>query len=100
MKKIQSILSLFLASVFLLSACQKSDPTPKEETVPEKQEEQQEEAPLEPVEPFDSASYTNAMMLEDYDFFWTTLEENCAPLGALKEVAGANLGQWKEEYRQ
>ncbi len=52
---------------------------------------------MEPVESFDPASYTNAMMLEDYDFFWTTLEENCAPLGALREVAGVDLEQWKAE---
>ena len=101
-KRLHSILSLLLAGMFLLSACQKSDPAPKEDTVPEKQGEEQkeEEIPLEPVKSFDPASYTNAMMLEDYDFFWTTLEENCAPLGALREVAGADLDQWKEEYRQ
>ena len=100
-KRLHSILSLLLAGMFLLSACQKSDPAPKEDTAPKQQEEQkEEETPLEPVESFDPASYTNAMMLEDYDFFWTTLEENCAPLGALREVAGADLEQWKEEYRQ
>lgn len=101
-KRLHSVLSLLMASVLLLSACQKSDPAPKEDTAPEKQQEEQqeEEVPLEPVESFDPASYTNAMMLEDYDFFWTTLEENCAPLGALREVAGADLDQWKAEYRQ
>ncbi len=100
-KRLHSVLSLLMASVLLLSACQKSDPAPKEDTAPKQQEEQQEEeTPLEPVESFDPASYTNAMMLEDYEFFWTTLEENCAPLGALREVAGADLEQWKEEYRQ
>ena len=93
---------MLLSMLLLLSACQKSDPAPKEDTAPKQQEEEQqeEETPLEPVESFDPASYTNAMMLEDYDFFWTTLEENCAPLGALREVAGADLDQWKEEYRQ
>ena len=101
-KRLHSVLSLLMASVLLLSACQKSDPAPKEDTAPKQQEEEQqeEETPLEPVESFDPSSYTNAMMLEDYDFFWTTLEENCAPLGALREVAGADLEQWKEEYRQ
>lgn len=92
---------MLLAVLLLLSACQKSDSAPKEDTAPKQQEEQkEEETPLEPVESFDPASYTNAMMLEDYDFFWTTLEENCAPLGALREVAGADLDQWKAEYRQ
>lgn len=103
MNQRKRVWSLLLAVLLLLSACQKSDPTPKEDTAPEKQqqeEQQEEEVPLEPVESFDPASYTNAMMLEDYDFFWTTLEENCAPLGALREVAGADLEQWKEEYRQ
>ena len=101
-KRLHSVLSLLLAVLLLLSACQKSDSAPKEDTMPEKQGEEQkeEEIPLEPVESFDPASYTNAMMLEDYDFFWTTLEENCAPLGALREVAGADLDQWKAEYRQ
>ena len=102
MNQRKRVWSLLLAVLLLLSACQKSDPAPKEDTMPEKQGEEQkeEEIPLEPVESFDPASYTNAMMLEDYDFFWTTLEENCAPLGALREVAGADLDQWKEEYRQ
>ena len=101
-KRLHSILSLLLAGMFLLSACQKSDPAPKEDTAPKQQEEEQqeEETPLEPVESFDPASYTNAMMLEDYDFFWTTLEENCAPLGAIREAAGGALDQWKAEYRQ
>ncbi len=31
-KRLHSILSLLLASVLLLSACQKSDPAPKEDT--------------------------------------------------------------------
>ena len=95
--------SLLLAGLVLLSACQKSDPAPKEDTAPEKQkeeEQQEEEIPLEPVESFDPASYTNAMMLEDYEFFWTTLEENCAPLGALREVAGVDLEQIKAEGRE
>lgn len=102
MNQRKRVWSLLLAVLLLLSACQKSDPAPKEDTAPEKQQEEQqeEEVPLEPVESFDPASYTNAMMLEDYDFFWTTLEENCAPLGALREVAGADLDQWKAEYRQ
>lgn len=101
-KRLHSVLSLLMASVLLLSACQKSDPAPKEDTMPEKQGEEQkeEEIPLEPVESFDPSSYTNAMMLEDYDFFWATLEENCAPLGALREVAGVDWDQWKAEYRQ
>ena len=102
MNQRKRVWSLLLAGLVLLSACQKSDPAPKEDTAPKQQEEEQqeEETPLEPVESFDPASYTNAMMLEDYDFFWTTLEENCAPLGALREVAGVDLDQWKEEYRQ
>lgn len=102
MNQRKRVWSLLLAVLLLLSACQKSDPAPKEDTVSEKQEEEQkeEEIPLEPVESFDPSSYANAMMLEDYDFFWTTLKENCAPLGALREVAGADLDQWKEEYRQ
>ena len=101
MNQRKRVWSLLLAVLLLLSACQKSDSAPKEDTAPKQQEEQkEEETPLEPVESFDPASYTNAMMLEDYDFFWTTLEENCAPLGALREVAGADLDQWKAEYRQ
>ena len=70
-KRLHSIFSLLLASVLLLSACQKSDPAPKEDTMPKQQEEEQqeEETPLEPVESFDPSPYTNAMMLEDYDFF-------------------------------
>ena len=97
-KRLHSILSLLLAGLLLLSACQKSDPAPKEDAAPKQQEE--EEIPLEPVESFDPASYTNAMMLEGYDFFWTTLEENCAPLGALREAAGVDLEQIKAEGRE
>ena len=102
MNQRKRVWSLLLAVLLLLSACQKSDPAPKEDTAPEKQEEEQkeEEIPLEPVESFDPSSYTNAMMLEDYDFFWTTLEENCAPLGALREVAGVDLEQIKAEGRE
>ena len=86
MNQRKRVWSLLLAVLLLLSACQKSDPAPKEDTVPEKQEEEQKEAeiPLESVESFDPASYTNAMMLEDYDFFWTALEENCATLGLME----------------
>lgn len=101
MEKIRSLLCLFLTAVVLLSACQKNDSSPQEETSSQKEEEQQkEEITLEPVEAFDSNSYTNAMMLEDYDFFWTTLEENCAALGALQEVAGVDLEQIKTEGRE
>lgn len=101
MEKIRSMLCLFLTAVVLLSACQKNDSSPQEETSSQKEEEQQkEEITLEPVEAFDSNSYTNAMMLEDYDFFWTTLEENCAALGALQEVAGVDLEQIKTEGRE
>ena len=39
-KRLHSILSLLLAGMFLLSACQKSDPAPKEDTAPKQQEEQ------------------------------------------------------------
>ena len=103
MNQRKRVWSLLLAVLLLLSACQKSDPAPKEDTAPEKQEEEQkeEEIPLEPVESFDPSSYATAMMLEDYDFFWTTLEENCAPLGALREVAGAiwSRSKLKEESR-
>ena len=101
MEKIRSLLCLFLTAVVLLSACQKDDSSPQVETSSQKEEEQQkEEITLEPVEAFDSNSYTNAMMLEDYDFFWTTLEENCAALGALQEVAGVDLEQIKTEGRE
>ena len=101
MNQRKRVWSLLLAVLLLLSACQKSDSAPKEDTAPKQQEEQkEEETPLEPVESFDPASYTNAMMLEDYDFFWTTLEENCAPLGALREVAGVDLEQIKAEGRE
>ena len=71
MRKIRSVLCLLLAFVFLLSACQKSDSISSEGGGTKLQKE---------MEVFDPDSYTNAMMLEDYDFFWTTLEENCAPL--------------------
>ena len=102
MNQRKRVWSLLLAVLLLLSACQKSDSAPKEDTAPKQQEEEQqeEEIPLEPVESFDPSSYTNAMMLEDYDFFWTTLEENCAPLGALREVAGVDLEQIKAEGRE
>ena len=102
MEKIRSLLCLFLTAVVLLSACQKNDSSPQEETFSSQKEEEQqkEEITLEPVEAFDSNPYTNAMMLEDYDFFWTTLEENCAALGALQEVAGVDLEQIKTEGRE
>lgn len=71
MNQRKRVWSLLLAVLLLLSACQKSDSAPKEDTAPKQQEEEQqeEEIPLEPVESFDPSSYTNAMMLEDYDFF-------------------------------
>ena len=102
MNQRKRVWSLLLAVLLLLSACQKSDPAPKEDTVPEKREEEQkeEEIPLEPVESFDPASYTNAMMLEDYDFFWTTLEENCATLGLMEIKRPLKIDQLKEEYRE
>ena len=97
MRKIHSLLCLLLAGVVLLSACQKSAPAPKEDTMPKQQEE---EIPLEPVESFDPSSYTNAMMLEDYDFFWATLEENCATLGLMETRRPVTVEQLKEEYRE
>lgn len=101
MNQRKRVWSLLLAVLLLLSACQKSDPAPKEDTVPEKQEEEQkeEEISLEPVESFDPSSYANAMMLEDYDFFWTTLEENCAPLENIQQARHVDLQQLKEEFR-
>ena len=96
MQKIQLIIFLFLASIFLISACNRSDSSLEKDTVEEQQEE---EIALKPVEPFDPASYTNAMMLEDYDFFWTTLEENCASLGLLEKKIEINLEEVREKYR-
>ena len=40
MNQRKRVWSLLLAVLLLLSACQKSDPAPKEDTVPEKQEEE------------------------------------------------------------
>ncbi len=101
MNQRKRVWSLLLAVLLLLSACQKSDSAPKEDTAPKQQEEQkEEETPLEPVESFDPASYTNAMMLEDYDFFWTTLEENCATLGLMETKRPLKIEQLKEEYRE
>ena len=78
MNQRKRVWNLLLAGLLLLSACQKSAPAPKEDTAPEKQEEETAQ------KTFDPSTYTNAMMLEDYDFVWTTLEENCATVGVME----------------
>lgn len=44
--------------------------------------------------------YTAEQMLEDYDFIWTVLEENCGLLDLYDRTHDQSAGQIKEKYRQ
>lgn len=89
---LKRLCALALATAVILLACVQTGPAPGESS-PEKPQKQE-------LEVFDLASYTREMMLEDYDFFWTTLEENCATFGLIEEKQGINLEQIKQEYQQ
>ena len=54
------------------------------------------------IVPFDPAGFTQAQMLEDYDYFWSVLEENCPLLPLVGRVRGSSMdsGQLKEFGRQ
>lgn len=82
--------ALILATAVILLACVQTGPAPGE-GAPETGQKQE-------LEVFDPATYTREMMLEDYDFFWTTLEENCATFGLIEQATRINLEQIKQEY--
>ena len=84
--------ALALATAVILLACVQTGPAPGE-GAPETGQKQE-------LEVFDPASYTREMMLEDYDFFWTTLEENCAAFGLIEQATRIDLEQIKQEYQQ
>ncbi len=54
------------------------------------------------VVPFNPAGFTRAQMLEDYDYFWSVLEENCPLLPLVGRVRGSSMdsSQLKEFGRQ
>ena len=89
---VKRLCALALATAVILLACVQTGPASGESS-PEKPQKQEREV-------FDPASYTREMMQEDYDFFWTTLEENCATFGLIEEKQGINLEQIKQEYQQ
>lgn len=88
---VKRLCALALATVVILLACVQTGPAP-EESAPEKPQKQE-------LGVFDPATYTREMMQEDYDFFWTTLEENCATFGLIEQAKRVNLEQIKQEYR-
>lgn len=89
---LKRLCALALVTAVILLACVQTGPAPGESSSekPQKQE----------LEVFDPASYIREMMLEDYDFFWTTLEENCATFGLLEQAIRIDLEQIKQEYQQ
>lgn len=52
------------------------------------------------VTPLDPATLTNAKMLEDYDYIWKMLEENCPLLNVCARQYGENLEERKVEIRK
>ena len=89
---VKRLCALILATAMILLACVQNGPAPKE-NAPEKPQKQE-------LEVFDPATYTREMMLADYDFFWTTLEENCATFGLIEQAIRIDLEQIKQEYQQ
>lgn len=87
---VKRLCALALATAMILLACVQTGPAPGE-GAPKTGQKQE-------LEVFDPASYTREMMLEDYDFFWTTLEENCATFGLIEQAKRINLEQIKQEY--
>lgn len=101
--KFQRILSLFLALfLFLCWGCDRqAEPAAPEQ--PSQPPPDQSPAPAEPetgwdadVVPFDPAGFTQAQMLEDYDYLWDTILENCPVLDGFARQSGNDL----EEIRQ
>ena len=89
---VKRLCALALATAVILLACVQTGPAPGE-GAPETGQKQE-------LEVFDPASDTREMMLEDYDFFWTTLEENCAVFGLIEQATRLDLEQIKQEYQQ
>ena len=102
MKKSATFFAL-LALCLLPLGCNRFEESP----VPEQVSNQLDaEAPAsswdEDVVPFDPAGFTQVQMLEDYDYFWDILEENCPLLSLVGLVRGASMDsdQLKEFGRQ
>ena len=89
---VKRLCALILATAMILLACVQTGSAPGE-SAPETGQKQE-------LEVFDPATYTREMMLEDYDFFWTTLEENCATFDLIEQAKKINLEQIKQEYQQ
>lgn len=89
---VKRLCALALATAMILLACVQTGPASGESS-PEKPQKQE-------LEVFDPATYTREMMQEDYDFFWTTLEENCATFDLIEQAKRINLEQIKQEYQQ
>lgn len=52
------------------------------------------------VEPFDPSALTTEMMLEDYDYFWEHLEENCPLLQGIAREEGVPVAEEKAKVRK
>lgn len=51
------------------------------------------------IVPFDPNTFTNAKMLEDYDYIWEVLQENCAVIDLYPQASGIDLEQLQMEFR-
>lgn len=81
MKKLKRLIAIILCSSMLfLSACAQKPWN-------------------EGVIAFDPATFTNAQMLEDYDYAWQMLEENCPLLDVFARTEELDLNAVKKEWR-
>lgn len=100
-------LSLFLSLALLfccLGGCQRqAAPEPREQApvsqVPEA-EPQPEPGWDADVVPFDPAGFTREQMLEDYDYLWETIQENCPLTAAYPQQMGQTVDEARQQYRQ
>ena len=93
MNQRKRVWSLLLAVLLLLSACQKSDPAPKEDTAPEKQQEEQSAKKAAPRAPRENSSQERGSGLTQPQTKQTSEERKPSVKSKLAALEYASKGQ-------
>lgn len=98
MRKSAMFTALLTLCLLTLGCNREESPAPEQLEQPPTQSSDQPESKSEPswdedVVPFDPAGFTQVQMLEDYDYLWSILEENCALLDGLEREKELNLDE-------
>ena len=105
MKKSAMFTALLTLCLLTLGCNREESPAPEQLEQPPTQSSDQPESKSEPswdedVVPFDPAGFTQVQMLEDYDYLWSILEENCALLDGLEREKELNLDEIRQKGRK